>query len=61
MLLCVLFRTPELTDSSTKHDIYGLNLPIFAVGVATHPVEFSSAVQILVPKFSVCTVPLKKR
>jgi len=59
MLLCFLFPTAELTDNSTKQEIYGLNLPIFAVGVATYPIEFSSAVQILVPKFLVCTIPLK--
>jgi len=51
MLPYVLFRKAELTDDSTKHEIYGLNLPVFTVGVAAHRVEISSAVQVLVPKF----------
>jgi len=53
LLLCVLFSTAELTDNSTKHEIYGLNLPVFTVGMAARPVDVSSAMQILVPKFLV--------
>jgi hypothetical protein len=61
MLLCVLFCTAELKHNSTKHEIYGLNLPVFTVGVATHLVKIFSAVQIRVPKFLVCTIPLKEK
>ena len=61
VLLCVLFGTAELTDSSTKQEIYGLNLSVFTVGVAANAVDVSSAVQILVPKFLVCTIPLKRK
>jgi hypothetical protein len=60
MILCVLYRTAELTDNSKKQEIYGLHLPIFPVGAATHSLEVSSAVQILLSKFLVCTIPWKR-
>jgi hypothetical protein len=36
-------------ENSIRREIYGIRLPVFATGRATHPVGFSEAVQIIVP------------